>query len=245
MRIWDVQPGYLNRQSLLGEHRELHALVSIIAEGKKGYALHPETRRWRGHGWALRQRHRMLAEEMALRGYVDRSPVRLRSGAGLWPETFVDAPDRQFRILAEKYRTRPPGRIPLPQTTQQLWSHHKYSVLARDPNAYAEIGRSVARRRKQEDFATLATRFVEVCRSPPSVGGIRNALLHMWGHVSNHYRPQGEKTPVADWSLRRLLRETRRLAFRYDEPYLMASTALGELGAWLGRGGPDREGAGG
>ncbi len=84
MRIWDVQPGYLNRHSLLGEHRELHAMVSIIGNGKKGYARHPETLRWRGYGWALRQRHRMLAEEMALRGYRDKSPVRLRSWAGLW-----------------------------------------------------------------------------------------------------------------------------------------------------------------
>jgi len=25
MRVWDINPGYLNRQSLLGEHRELQA----------------------------------------------------------------------------------------------------------------------------------------------------------------------------------------------------------------------------
>ena len=34
MRIWDVNPGYLNRQSLLGEHRELHAIFSIIKNNK-------------------------------------------------------------------------------------------------------------------------------------------------------------------------------------------------------------------
>ena len=43
MRIWDLSPGYLNRGSLLGEHRELHGLHSIIVNGKKGYANHPET----------------------------------------------------------------------------------------------------------------------------------------------------------------------------------------------------------
>ena len=46
MRIWDVSPGYLNRQSLLGEHRELHGLVSILVHGKRGYSRHPETVRW-------------------------------------------------------------------------------------------------------------------------------------------------------------------------------------------------------
>ena len=30
MRIWDVNPGYLNRQSLLGEHRELHGIYIIL-----------------------------------------------------------------------------------------------------------------------------------------------------------------------------------------------------------------------
>ena len=46
MRIWDINPGYLNRQSLLGEHRELHGIVSIIRDNKKGYSRHPETLRW-------------------------------------------------------------------------------------------------------------------------------------------------------------------------------------------------------
>ncbi|MGB0468223.1 MAG: pyrimidine dimer DNA glycosylase/endonuclease V [Pontibacterium sp.] len=35
MRIWDIDPGYLNRQSLLGKHRELHGMVSIIAHNKR------------------------------------------------------------------------------------------------------------------------------------------------------------------------------------------------------------------
>ncbi|MBS3755593.1 MAG: DUF1722 domain-containing protein [Desulfobacterales bacterium] len=232
MRIWDIQPGYLNRQSLLGEHRELHAMVSIIVNRKKGYARHPETLRWRGYGWALRQRHRMLAEEMALRGYRDQSPVRLRSGAGRWPETYLDPPEQQFHLLAEKYRTRCSGRIPLPQTIQQLWRHHKYSIMARDPSACREIGQRVARCPRRENFAALAGQFVEISRRPPSAGGIRNTLLHMWEHVSEHYFSRGA-TPVADWPLRRLLDETRRLAWRHNEPYLTASTALGELGAWL------------
>ncbi len=232
MRIWDVQPGYLNRQSLLGEHRELHAIVSIIVNQKKGYARHPETLRWHGCGWALRQRHRLLAEEMALRGFREKTPVRLRSGAGFWPAEFLDTPDQQFQILAEKYKVRSPGRIALPRTTRQLWSHHKYSVLARGPVAYRKIGQMAAQSPQRRNFAALARQLTEIIRRPPSVGGTRNALLHMWRHVSEYYDPKKTK-PVDDWPLPKLLRETRRLADRTNEPYLMASTALSELGAWL------------
>ncbi len=232
MRIWDIQPGYLNRQSLLGEHRELHAMVSIIVHRKKGYSRHPETLRWQGYGWALRQRHRLLAAEMALRGYRDRSPVRLRAAPGQWPEGYLDAPERQFAILAEKYREKEPGRIALPRTSQQLWSQHKYSVLARDTGAYRTIGREVSRYRHREHFADLAVRLTEICRRPPSPGGIQNAVAHMWGHVSEFYT-EATGQPVAGWSPGRMLRQTRALACRKQEPYLMASTALGELGAWL------------
>jgi pyrimidine dimer DNA glycosylase len=37
LRVWDVSPGYLNRQSLLGEHRELHGLHAILIHGKAGF----------------------------------------------------------------------------------------------------------------------------------------------------------------------------------------------------------------
>jgi len=38
MRIWDINPGQLNDKSLLGEHRELHGIVSILVNNKSGYA---------------------------------------------------------------------------------------------------------------------------------------------------------------------------------------------------------------
>ena len=75
MRIWDVNPGYLNRQSLLGEHRELHAIVSIIKNNKKGYSRHPETLRWMGFGWALQSAPQIISggnESKRLRGQNSR-----------------------------------------------------------------------------------------------------------------------------------------------------------------------------
>jgi hypothetical protein len=68
MRVWDVNPGYLNRQSLLGEHRDIHAMVSILTDGKMGYARHPETRRWAKARWTLQVRHDLVVPEIDRRG---------------------------------------------------------------------------------------------------------------------------------------------------------------------------------
>jgi hypothetical protein len=231
MRIWDVHPGYLNRQSLLGEHRELHGIVSIIVNRKKGYSNHPETVRWVGYGWALRQRHRLLAAEMSLRGYTDKSPVDTRAKKGVWPETYIDEPFRQFQILEDKYRNKAPGRIPLPKNAQQLWRHHKYSVLARDANLYKKLGKEVSGMKPHQDFSELAKVLTDQLRKPPSTGGLRNALQHMWGHVSDC--PSAPKGDIGSWSLRRLMKETQRRSLASEEPYLTSSTALSELQVWI------------
>lgn len=231
MRIWDINPGYLNRLSLLGEHRELHGIVSIIVNGKKGYSNHPETLRWVGYGWALRQRHRLLAAEMSLRGFIDKSPVVTRARKGVWPETYIDEPFRQFQILEAKYRDKEQGRIPLPKNAQQLWSHHKYSVLARDANLYRNLGRDVSRMKPHHDFSELAKMVSELLRNPPSAGGLRNTLQHMWGHVSDC--PSVPNGKVESWSLIRLLEEVQRRSLACKDLYLNSSTALSELKAWI------------
>jgi len=229
MRIWDIHPGYLNPQSLLGEHRELHGLVSIIVHHKKGYSHHPETIRWLEYGWAIKQRHRELSCEMQLRGYDDRSPVKTRSNKGVWPSNYIDKPHVQFQLLQEKYKEKKAGRIPLPGNEQELWSHHKYSVLARDQAKYKEIGRRVGAR--EVSFENLALELVEMLRVPPSRGGIRNALQHMWGYVSEVH-PETDHN-IESCSLKKLCTLIRKNAQEINEPYLMHSTALSELMVWL------------
>lgn len=231
MRIWDINPGYLNRQSLLGEHRELHGIVSIIINGKKGYSRHPETLRWVGYGWALTMRHELLAAEMVLRGFNEKTPVTTESNRGSWPEEYIDTPREQFALLAEKYKAKEQGRIPLPRNAQQLWSQHKYSVMARDVNLYKKIGREVANTSSTEDFSALAALLTAVLRTAPATGGIRNALQHMWGYVSDHV-PHAERN-TAVRSLNQLLRSVQQGAVHKQEPYLLASTALSELGIWI------------
>ncbi|MDH5765346.1 MAG: DUF1722 domain-containing protein [Gammaproteobacteria bacterium] len=230
MRIWDINPGYLNRQSLLGEHRELHGIVSIIKNNKKGYSKHPETLRWVGHGWALKQRHKLLVAEMNLRGYIDRSPVSLRSNFNAWPEAFIDTPADQFKILAKKYQSIDQGRIPLPVNAQQLWAQHKYSVMARDLSAYKNIGRWVASQQGKHALDDVAQELVRIMQMPPARHLVQNTLLHMWGYVSGYTNTNNHD--VQSMSSKKLLKRIRQLVIENKEPYLHASTALGELSGW-------------
>lgn len=230
MRIWDIHPGYLNRQSLLGEHRELHGIVSIIKNNKKGYSNHPETLRWVGYGWALKQRHSLLVSEMYLRGYKHRSPVLLRSNKYQWAKTFIDTPVSQLSIISDKYKGLGAGRIPLPKNIQQLWAQHKYSVMARDISAYKRIGIWVASKRCIRDFHELSLDLVLLLRKPPKINLIRNALLHMWGYVTKYSNKK--KNNMNTISVPTLLHRTQELALANNIEYLIHSTALSELGAW-------------
>jgi len=231
VRVWDVNPGYLNRQSLLGEHRELHAIVSIIKHNKKGYSRHPETLRWMSFGWALGQRHRLLATEMNLRGYVDKTPVLLKTQLLKWPEVFVDPPAVQLSILTGKYKDKELGRIPLPKNVQQLWAQHKYSVMARDNAEYKYIGGWVAARKTGKAIFDLYSELVLLLRCPPGEGNLRNAIQHMWGYVFSYSSFAGKT--IERKTTRSLLTEIQRLVFLYNIVYLKESTALSELQAWI------------
>src|SRR4030042_6112342 len=103
MRIWGLPPENLCRQHLLGEHRELHALWVILTEGKKGFARHPETQRWRGKLPALCFRHEALVKEMLGRGYRHRTPLNGGQVAGSAVQhEYKDTPAEQIRILKSK-----------------------------------------------------------------------------------------------------------------------------------------------
>jgi Pyrimidine dimer DNA glycosylase len=75
VRIWDLDPASLCDRHLLGEHRELHAIWSILTTGKRGYRDHPETMRWRGRLAALYLRHDAQVAEMRRRGFRHASPL--------------------------------------------------------------------------------------------------------------------------------------------------------------------------
>jgi hypothetical protein len=103
VRIWDLEPRLLCDQHLLGEHRELHAVWSVLTTGKTGYARHPETLRWRGRLAALYVRHEQQVAEMHRRGFRHASPLDDRLATGEARQTeFVDSLEAQRARLAAR-----------------------------------------------------------------------------------------------------------------------------------------------
>ena len=103
MRVWDISPSKLCKNHLLGEHRELHAMWSVITQKKKGYSMHPETLRWHGKLKAMYQRHEKLVDEMKRRGYNHHSPLDKRKATGkAFQNEFVNSMEEQIQILKEK-----------------------------------------------------------------------------------------------------------------------------------------------
>lgn len=103
MRIWDVPPRQLCRNHLLGEHRELHGLWSILTRNRDGYRSHPETRRWEGKLAALFRRHEALVAEMTRRGYAHHSDLDPELATGReHQDELLDPPERQVERLAAR-----------------------------------------------------------------------------------------------------------------------------------------------
>jgi len=103
MRIWDIDHEKLCRNHLLGEHRELHAIWSILTRNKKGYLHHPETERWKGKLRALFLRHEALIAEILKRGYRHQSPLEKKMAKGSSvQDAFVNDPGEQVTILKQK-----------------------------------------------------------------------------------------------------------------------------------------------
>ena len=103
MRIWDIPPKRLCANHLLGEHRELHAIWSILVNNKKGYSRHPETLRWKGKLKSLYLRHSKLVEEMNKRGYNHNSPLdhSLATDSSI-QNKYLDSYEKQKEILRNK-----------------------------------------------------------------------------------------------------------------------------------------------
>jgi len=69
---------------------------------------------------------------MRLRGFNHFSPLPAPGAEIVWPGVFIDAPDRQFGLLAAKYATKEQGRIPLPLTAEELLRAQALSLADRE-----------------------------------------------------------------------------------------------------------------
>ncbi len=219
MRIWDISPGYLSRSSLLGEHRELHGLMSIHINKKKGYSRHPETMRWKSDLPALAMRHELLVAEMQFRGYQHHSPIPIEAGIEKWPD-YLDDPAAQIEILREKYIAKESGRIPLPHTLQTLWEHHRFSVMARDTGKY----RLYERKLPNVQFDEFAKEINEVARRKPRLSDVENTIEEMWQCL--------KMKSNASLSIKDKFEEFQKIA-KEENKKLLNTTVITELSAWL------------
>ncbi len=236
MRVWDIHPGYLSRESLLGQHVEIHSVFSVITGHKKGYARHPETLRWRSNLPELKKVHDLTVREMILRGYGHRSPLPAPAedeGTEAKRLDWVDPPHTQFGLLEAKYAAaRREGRIPLPRYSSQFWAHHKYAVMGRGYNFYREIQAYMGRGKDLPigQNEGLVLRVLELLCAPLDRRGLRNTLEHLWGYFK-------EKAGAAEKEMFQanlaadpfsLLSFLYSLACKYDVVYLRHSTIFSD-----------------
>jgi len=228
MRVWDINPGYLSNQNLLGEHVEIHAIYSVITKNKKGYSNHPETKRWIKNICGLKSRHDLVVSEMYIRGFRHNSDINY-SNEGGYPDSYIDFPFEQLLILKNKYslKINTSPRIPVPKNIQELWSQHKYSALARTPVRYKQIGKSIASSKNMK-IEELALELTEMLRIQPVQPRLINAVEHLFGYVSKYCR---EKNECA--SLKSKFELIIKLAFENNVEYLLHSTALSDFYFWL------------
>lgn len=234
MRVWDIHPGYLSRQNLLGQHVEIHAIYSVITCAKEGYARHPETMRWRHNLERLSQVHSVTVAEMKLRGYGHRSPLAEVDCPDEGSFCWVDPPELQFGLLHTKYApTDRVGRIPLPKRGSHFWAHHKYAVMSRGYDYYKEIQAYMGNKADGliEEEGALVSRVLEIIHSPMEQRALRNTVDHLWGYFK-------EIATVAEKEVYLAERETEpalllpyfyQLACAYKIKYLLHSTIFADI----------------
>jgi hypothetical protein len=133
VRIWHVPPAYLDNQRLLGEHLELHIILSAISKlqqkRKGGYTRHPETIKYSNRVSFLLRRHDSLVREMRLRGWKSgEKHLTPPKTAGIPPSAL-----RHYRVTKELIRKdiadlkqrwkregKKGGRLPINQLEKSL-----------------------------------------------------------------------------------------------------------------------------
>ncbi len=218
--ILSVHPGYFSTPTLKAEHTRL--TVSLQT---------PESRRDAG----IPSRSGLL-----LRRELVRSELRLRAdddfagGSGLtidgWDESMDGSIDRADIEMLRGKSPNDDARIPVPGSSQRLWAQHKYSVMARDPALYKELGPRVSGGDSDELFDEVITLCTRLLYQAPDKGRLRNALEHMWGYVSGY---DDQSIDAGTAPLNRLAERIRLLSVDHSVTYLLHSTALCDLDLWV------------
>ncbi|WP_152208529.1 hypothetical protein [Marinobacter changyiensis] len=221
--VFDVDAGLLDDQLLAEQMRLVSGLLN--ADRAHPIARHAPLA-WQGHEDALALKLNQLMEEMRLRGHAVPGNVPVTEEAILWPTLDAGALAEQLAYLTARLAQDQRGRIRLPKNDHELWATYKYSVLARNTKAYTAFGQRVASRSIPVNQLWLS--MVSASRVAPAKAGLRNSFQHMWGYVSGHSKLSPQTEDLVSLAL-----DIQTLAVTHEVPYLMNSTALGELRAWL------------
>ncbi|MEW5785167.1 MAG: pyrimidine dimer DNA glycosylase/endonuclease V [Bacillota bacterium] len=233
MRVWDIHPGYLSRQNLLGQHVEIHAVCSVITGRKKGYAAHPEILRWVDQPARLRRRHDLTVREMALRGYKHASTFEGGCNGERVSRNpaFVDPPARQVALLEAKYARRMQrGRIPLPKRGSDYWAHHAYSLMARGSNLYRDLEAFLKSKpdkpiAEENDFILAIISIMELQVNRPD---LEDVLDRLWACLIKAAAAAEKEYYQSLACYRQQLDYLYHLAVKYDQNFLQHSTVFTE-----------------
>jgi hypothetical protein len=162
---------------------------------------------------------------MTLRGYRHKSFLLDPDRAPVFPRGFIDPPHRQYALIREKCQAAGRGRIPIPETADQMWRQHRFSVSARDETVFQTIERGFQRQPREKDlrFAPLAETLVHLLRRSPT----RNGLLRALGDMEAEAGILPGNSEPAD-RLHRL--QTAAIAETIDS--ILETTAISELSIW-------------
>ncbi len=236
MRVWDIHPGYLSRQSLLGEHSEIHALYSIITGNKRGYSRHPETIRWAEHPGLLVLRHNLLILEMSLRGFHHHSPLPFPADMServrLKGISYIDLPSAQFEILRKKYASKDQkGRIPFPANGTEFWAHHKYSVMARGYQYYKEVQQFMKGRQNLPVVREncLIKEIQTVMNQEIPMQALDNVILHLWGYFKDKADREEKEHFFHLTDSTEKIKILYGMSKEYQEQYLLHSTIFADF----------------
>lgn len=139
MRTWYAPLSILDNQRVLGQHREIHALLGSLKSPWRGYQNHPVTKLYQGeHRGCLIDYHERTLDEMLNRGWhghktplspEDLAQMRL-SACGSWDEHAaqqtelypVHGIDRDLHELAERWvnESKPVRNL---EAATLLWQH--------------------------------------------------------------------------------------------------------------------------
>lgn len=223
MKIWDCFPGYLNKTLLLAEHRELHAAHGHIEEGRAASISMTQPLDWLNYPQAIKARHALVIEEMALAGIEHQSKLEFDRGKTEWPAVSRELPltsqMEQLRVM------RGGARLPVPHTVEELWQQCALSVSARDPQYYRHLHTQVSN--ASIGMPQLLTELNQLLRLPVSPHAWEKTVYSMWELCAK--LPEAFTYSSSFERPERLIKAIQYLASRYRWPELWYTTAITDL----------------